>query len=261
MIISAGNTTLVKTDAIPLTPKVSPQVSTASFAQKLAGAIEALLHQSGTGARIQVQIEQGNAPESGERQFVVTVTESASSTASTTASANPAPASAQPVTLMSIPIQRSSSQTASSSAEPAAANSAPTGPRLANGKLVTNEYEAYWASQPAEVQQIMNAPNEGKRMELAQELAAKGYLIDVPIMVWGWDPLSTMIVRRNQGYTWVPSAQMDPVKVAPGVNFPGLVSYNPDNPPAGSIRVSIDWAKGFEHTCPWYLDPEESVTA
>jgi hypothetical protein len=122
---------------------------------------------------------------------------------------------------------------------------------------VTNEYEAYWATQPAEVQALMYAPNETKRMELAHELADQGFLIDVPIMVWGWDPLSTMVVRRNQGYTWVPSANQDPVAVAPGVSFPGLPSYDPKNAPSGSIAVTTDFAKGFEHTCPWPIDPAD----
>lgn len=129
--------------------------------------------------------------------------------------------------------------------------------QLADGTRVTNEYQAYWAAQPAEVQALMRCVTEGQRMELAHELADKGFLIDVPIMVWGWDPLATMVVRRNQGYTWVPSAKQNPVSVAPGVNFPGLPAYDPKNPPAGSIPVSIAWAKGFEQTCPWPIDPAD----
>lgn len=123
--------------------------------------------------------------------------------------------------------------------------------KLANGKPVTNYYQAYWASQPAEVQPLMNLHTEAERFRLAQELADKGFLIDVAIMVWGWDPLATMTVRKNQGFTWVPSAKMAPVQVMPGLSFPGLPSYDPDNPPPGAIRVTTEWAKGFEHTCPW----------
>lgn len=129
--------------------------------------------------------------------------------------------------------------------------------RLANGKQVTNEYEAYWASQPAEMQRLMYAQDEQTRWWMAHDLADRGFLIDVPIMVWGWDPLSTMIVRRNQGYSWVPSANQHPVPVAPGVNFPGLPPYDPNNPPAGSIKVTTEWARGFEHTSPWPIDPED----
>lgn len=123
--------------------------------------------------------------------------------------------------------------------------------KLANGKVVRNEYEAYWAAQPAEVQAIMDQTTEEGRLTLAHELVDKGFTIDVPIMVWGWDPLTTMIVRRAQGYTWVPSAKMPNVQVAPGVMFPGLPTYRPDVVPEGAIPVTIKWAEGFENTSPW----------
>lgn len=122
-------------------------------------------------------------------------------------------------------------------------------PTLANGKLVRNEYDAYWASQPPEVQALMDLPEADKGI-LAKELADKGYRIDVPIMLWNWDPLATMVTRRNQGFTWVPSANMRPVEVGPGLSFPGKPMYDP-NIPAGGIKVTIEWAKGFEHTSPW----------
>jgi hypothetical protein len=96
--------------------------------------------------------------------------------------------------------------------------------------------EAYWASQPAAVQQLQNA-NPADRGELAAQLANEGYSIDVPIMVWGWDPATTMAARQADGYTWVPSALQQPVEVAPGLAFNGQ-SYNPANPPAGSITVT-----------------------
>ena len=85
----------------------------------------------------------------------------------------------------------------------------------------------------------------------AMELADKGFLIDIPLMVWKWDPLTTMVVRRNQGLTWIPSAKGDPIKVAPGITFPGLPSYDPTKPPPGSIKVTTDFAKGLENTTPW----------
>lgn len=124
-------------------------------------------------------------------------------------------------------------------------------PKLANGQTVRNEYEAYWAAQPPEVQALMSLTSEAEKDTLAHDLADKGYKIDVPIMVWGWDPLSTMVVRRNQGFTWVPSANMSPVSVGPGLTFPGLPSYDPNTAPAGAIEVTTKWAKGFENTSPW----------
>jgi len=96
--------------------------------------------------------------------------------------------------------------------------------------------EAYWASQPAAVQQLQNIQNPAERAQVATQLAQEGYSIDVPIMVWGWDPATTTAARESMGYTWVPSAGQQPVGVAPGVTFAGT-AYNPSAPPAGSITV------------------------
>ena len=97
--------------------------------------------------------------------------------------------------------------------------------------------QAYWASQPAAVQQLQDIQNPTQRAEFAEQLAEKGYSIDVPIMVWGWDPATTTAARQSMGYTWVPSALQQPVAVAPGLNYAGGASYDPANPPPGSITV------------------------
>jgi hypothetical protein len=97
--------------------------------------------------------------------------------------------------------------------------------------------EAYHDSKPRPVRQLLDMPIE-LRWPFAQGLAHAGYIIDVPIDVWGWDALTTMTVRQNMGYTWVPSALQPPVSVVPGVNFPGLPGYDPASPPPGSVRVS-----------------------
>jgi hypothetical protein len=96
--------------------------------------------------------------------------------------------------------------------------------------------ESYWASQPAAVQQLQNIQNPTERAQLGTKLAQEGYSIDVPIMVWGWDPQTTTAAREAMGYTWVPSAQQAPVEVAPGLTYAG-VSYNSSQPPPGSITV------------------------
>ena len=98
---------------------------------------------------------------------------------------------------------------------------------------------AYWAAQPPEVQTLRGLSNPASR---AMDLATQGFLIDVPIMVWNWDPWKVMRLRQQYGYTWVPSALQPPVQEAPGMNLPGLVPYDPYNPPAGSIRVSTNLA-------------------
>ncbi len=99
--------------------------------------------------------------------------------------------------------------------------------------------QAYWASQPPEVQAIesMASPEA-----TALSLAAKGFVIDVPIMIWKWDPWKVMRLRQQYGYTWVPSALQPPIQEAPGINEPGLTPYDPNNPPAGSIKVSTNLA-------------------
>jgi hypothetical protein len=74
----------------------------------------------------------------------------------------------------------------------------------------------------------------------AADLASKGFVIDVPIMVWSWDAYLVMKLRSDFGYTWVPAALQTPVTIAPGLSAPGTVPYDPAHPPAGSIHVSIN---------------------
>jgi len=97
--------------------------------------------------------------------------------------------------------------------------------------------DAYWAKQPAPVQQLREIDDPDQRKALATQLAAQGYSIDVPIMVWGFDAGKTMALRQQYGYAWVPSALQNPIELAPGLNFPNMPSYDPSNPPPGSIIV------------------------
>ena len=97
--------------------------------------------------------------------------------------------------------------------------------------------DAYWSKQPAAVQQLREIDNMDQRHGMAAQLAAAGYQIDVPIMVWGWDAGKTMALRSDMGYTWVPSALQKPVSAAPGLTGPGITPYDPKNPPPGSIHV------------------------
>jgi len=98
--------------------------------------------------------------------------------------------------------------------------------------------DAYWAKQPKPVQQLREIDDIDQRKAMAMSLAAQGYSIDVPIMVWGFDAGKTMALRQQYGYTWVPSAMQDPIELAPGLSFPGnLQAYDPNHPPPGSILV------------------------
>jgi hypothetical protein len=102
---------------------------------------------------------------------------------------------------------------------------------------LTASDNAYWASQPAAVQQLRTIQSEPERQQVAMQLANQGYSIDVPVMVWGWDPTMTTQLRESAGYTWVPSGLQQNVSEAPGLNVPGLTPYNPSYAPAGSIAV------------------------
>jgi hypothetical protein len=120
------------------------------------------------------------------------------------------------------------------------AASTPTSPATAAALAESASSAAdntYWAQQPAAVQQLRNITSESEREQVASNLANQGYSIDVPVMVWGWDPAVTTQLRETDGYTWVPSALQQPVSEAPGINVPGLTPYNPASPPAGSILV------------------------
>jgi hypothetical protein len=251
-----------------------------SFAQQLISALEAFLARPGPSPSTvlgPVDSEPQPGHDTGVRQFPVRVQGSSpgssgttpivssrsglaatagtsggpSATGSSIGSATTAPATAAPAT----------NAPTSTPAITTSATSSSATPHLANGQPVLNEADAYWATQPPEVQRLRDLSSESDRAELARQLAEEGFQIDVPIMVWGWDPLATMIVRQNQGYTWVPSAGMDPVSVAPGIGFPGLPSYDPAKPPAGAILVSTDWAKGFEKTDPWLYDSDGNPRA
>lgn len=99
--------------------------------------------------------------------------------------------------------------------------------------------QRYWNAQPKPVRDMRNL--SGAALEnAARNLAAVGYKIDVPIMVWGFDPLATMVQRQIDGYTWVPSGLQDSIPIGPGLTFPGRPIYDPENPPEGSIKVSTD---------------------
>jgi len=97
--------------------------------------------------------------------------------------------------------------------------------------------DAYWAKQPAAVQQLREIEDPDARKVQAAQLAGQGYAIDVPIMVWGFDAGKTTALRQQYGYTWVPSANQNPIELAPGLSFPGMQAYDPAHPPAGSIIV------------------------
>jgi hypothetical protein len=99
---------------------------------------------------------------------------------------------------------------------------------------------AYWAHQPPEVRELRDMTDANQRLSRASDLAMKGFTIDVPIMAWAFDPYYTMRLRRDYGFTWVPSALQPPVSIAPSLTMPGTAPYDPNAAPPGSIKVSLD---------------------
>jgi hypothetical protein len=83
----------------------------------------------------------------------------------------------------------------------------PTDPTLFgfNANTVEQFDSVYWLSQPPSVQALQTA-NASQRNALAMGLAGQGFFIDVPIMVWGWDPYMVMFQRQGDGYTTYPDA-------------------------------------------------------
>ena len=93
--------------------------------------------------------------------------------------------------------------------------------------------QIYWAHQPPETRALPTIDDETLRTARAIELAGKGFIVDVPIMIWLWDALKCMQIRQSYGYTWVPSALQPPIAIAPGMSVPGQPVYDPAHPPAG----------------------------
>ena len=120
---------------------------------------------------------------------------------------------------------------------PTTTTTVPPAAAPAASNTVQSPDDAYWAAQPAAVQQLRNIGDYNQRQDLAAQLASEGYSIDTPVMVWGWDPSKTTQLRQGFGYTWVPSAMQSPVTAAPGISGAGIIPYDPAHPPAGSIKV------------------------
>jgi hypothetical protein len=208
--------------------------STAAFASQLASEIESFLSQSSNGSQIEIDVQ--NSATSGE--YTITVKDPAAATSSPAAAATAPPAAATlPDSLMDahVPLVANTAASVPISTPNSAAAAA-----VAKSNMTPDD--AYWAAQPPAVQALQNM-DPTDRVTAAQTLAKQGYTIDVPIMAWGWDPLTTMVERQNYGYTWIPSALQSPV-LPPGVSYPGVSSYDPSNPPAGSIPVSTAFAAG-----------------
>ena len=103
----------------------------------------------------------------------------------------------------------------------------------------------YKAHQPPAVRALMDLESYSERQSRGIELAVKGFLIDRDIMVNGWDAFLLTQERATFGFTWVPSLLAAQVTVAPGLGgLPGAPAYDPNHPPADSIKVSLEIGDG-----------------
>jgi hypothetical protein len=228
----------------------TPSGSTASFTDQLAAALEGYLAQSAHDSDLEINIQATQSQNSGVRQFIVTVKNPDSASGQTAAAASavvPAQSTpAQSTPAQSTPVQATPAPASAASTQASAPASAPLD-EAAQANLTRAEINAYWAAQPPEVQKLRDISDFGERSLKAQQLADQGYTIDRQIMVWNWDPMKTMGVRKMYGYNWVPSFNQASVST-PGTAVKGQTPYDPDSPPPGSIAVNTDFAKGLGNT-------------
>ncbi len=95
---------------------------------------------------------------------------------------------------------------------------------------VTLTSDIYWASIPHACKDtLLPARGSAEATPIARKLALAGCTIDVPIQVWGWDPVLVMATRQADGFQYVAS---------------GLMGYMaaPGQPLPGAIRVSVSAA-------------------
>src|SRR5712671_5271920 len=95
----------------------------------------------------------------------------------------------------------------------------------------------YWAHQPAPVRDAVGPRKPGQpaltdadRVNAVQRLLGQGYVVDGPIMLWGWGPRNVMYMRLLYGQTSVQALGEDTTPAQTG-HLTG-----------GSIRVSLDAA-------------------
>jgi hypothetical protein len=208
----------------------------ASFAEELAAQLSNLLREAPGGATVEISIPPlTGGQDSATRQILVTLrtleaAPSAPSPAPAAATATAPPAGPAQHMMYSGTVQYQ--------------------PRPEPARPPATEWDAYWAQQPPELQQLRDIPRVEDREQKAWELARRGFSVDADIMVYHKDPYMTMKIREGEGYTWVPAWGQGGIPLAPGLQFPGLPAYNALNPPPGSIRVSYEFARGLEHTSP-----------
>jgi hypothetical protein len=228
------------------TPANGSRASISAFSDQLATALEAYLNGSSGngGSHIEIDIAAAPGQDPGVRQFTVTLKDPIVASAPWVSSAPTAAPGAAPAAsgLPTIPATVLMMGSAGNSVADRNPNlPVPAGP---------TEGDAYWAMQPPEVQKLRDIPDEAGRTLAAQILANQGFVIDPWIMVYGYDPYRMMRMREMSGFTWVPSWNQPNIASLPGCALSGMTPYDPSNPPAGSVRVTTEFAKGLVGNLP-----------
>ena len=223
MVISFNGTKAPNIFAAPTAPEETSSESTGSFTDQLSSALG---NQPGGGS--DVKASQGQ--DSGARQILAAAADSSSPAPAAPAASAPAAAAVSNGTVSGEPLDDA-----------------------ARSKLIQAEIDAYWAGQPAAVQQLRNIGDFVQRMSMANQLASQGYSIDKSIMVWGYDPMKTMVTRQIYGYSWVPSLNQ-----SVDATLPGQTPYDPAHPAPGSITVSTKFADGLGISDPFKLYDQPS---
>ncbi len=98
---------------------------------------------------------------------------------------------------------------------------------------------AYFLSQPLELQLALNLSDANARRQELQALSDRGFLIDREIMWYGWDPFLLMYARHVYGFTWCEAMDHGGlIDLPPGFFGDGKKTYNPNPPfPPNTIAV------------------------
>jgi hypothetical protein len=97
----------------------------------------------------------------------------------------------------------------------------------------------YVASKHPDLRALWTIESQEARVAAARPLESR-FLMSEEIDVQGWDPFTVESLWIRYGYTWVPSSLQNPIVEAPGLNDQHDPPYDPNNPPPGSVKVSID---------------------
>lgn len=136
------------------------------------------------------------------------------------------------------------------------------------------QFDAAWhAAQPVEVQLLIHNTPVGDARDAALDALAAKYALDAQILHYGVKPGAededttpywVMRARGWYGYTWVPALGQPFNQTPPGITVPGRPSYDPSNPPTGSIKVvdpaNCDLAVEYPPAVPPTPAPAPSAT-